>query len=1021
MVRITPAVGVGCTPNEQYHHHNHRVGPTTPPAHATTAPSTTNNPHPPPLLQRPTPPRTAAAATTTTTASSSNPQGAARVPQPPHGAPPPLSSLATPSGGGGGGPGPKPPGARPQPAPPVSPPPGTTATGGAKAPPPVACPSCLTALVFGRQTTSTSESQPRGTGGGGGGAEWRRARVSDDNVVALQMRNVTGTGTGTGTAVEVRQGQSDAAAAGYRIVVGDVDDNMPCWVLATAADQREIDDDWLFILDLLVTVFPQCMESPAWSETLPKVSRSLPTSVPSTPSLQQQPASIIPPPPSVSDWYIPPPVAESTATTKGNADLFAEVARWDLKKEGLQQALRPIQDQTMKALEQLYQGYQQKVRAIIATQFDHGVATQVQSDMKKAEQKHLEALKEIMFGRNSLLSQSIEEESKKRKDAYLFSQKVITVQRLVKGWLTRNRYQKLKKTCTIRTRTVQELLVTERTYVDSLAILKKEFSEPLKLNLHTSKPFITAENVNALFSNFEKILVMHQELLGELTARVAKWNVWKTPISDIFNDIMPYMKSYSLYINSYDKAIATLTGLTSSNPEFASWLNMVQAKPELKGKLLNSYLILPVQRIPRYQLLLQEILKNTPTDHFDYAPLTSTLTSIKKVASEINEAKRRAEAQEKVLFIQHALGSQAPDLYQPHRYLCKEGPVMQEKTDELVPVFLILFTDKILITLKKKQENSEKFTLTKLEDWNLAPYCEAIALPAKPMWRFQFGMHIKTRRSEGFFFMEDQQQRDSWLEIISAVAEAIKKNTLSVLLGKLEQSQQLNTSTTIESPPPAPTREPSSRLSVYLDPTSLLSSFIKGAQRSSTNNLTSPAPSTTPPLQSIQSPRQLTTTKVPTEEKRNYKVESMISLYKEVLKLHSEVMSTQVDLSTLFPSYFNKLHPDLTARLRGKADLLLSKLKEMESISTQALELIKEESHFSQFDEQLSKGLEFIDPVRMWVIALCDGTLNTPAGPKLVEQNPKRLMAQLLAWFLETKKLWEVLTQSDLDSICSVP
>ena len=38
-------------------------------------------------------------------------------------------------------------------------------------------------------------------------------------------------------------------------------------------------------------------------------------------------------------------------------------------------------------------------------------------------------------------------------------------------------------------------------------------------------------------------------------------------------------------------------------------------KPECANLDLMGYLITPVQRLPRYKLLLEDLLRNTPEDH----------------------------------------------------------------------------------------------------------------------------------------------------------------------------------------------------------------------------------------------------------------------------------------------------------------------------------------------------------------------------------------------------------------------
>lgn len=48
-------------------------------------------------------------------------------------------------------------------------------------------------------------------------------------------------------------------------------------------------------------------------------------------------------------------------------------------------------------------------------------------------------------------------------------------------------------------------------------------------------------------------------------------------------------------------------------------------------------LILPIQRIPRYNLLLKEIIKHTWSDHQDYENLVQAQTAIHDIAEHLNE------------------------------------------------------------------------------------------------------------------------------------------------------------------------------------------------------------------------------------------------------------------------------------------------------------------------------------------------------------------------------------------------
>ncbi len=58
---------------------------------------------------------------------------------------------------------------------------------------------------------------------------------------------------------------------------------------------------------------------------------------------------------------------------------------------------------------------------------------------------------------------------------------------------------------------------------------------------------------------------------------------------------------------------------------------------------ITNYLIAPIQRLPRYQLLIQELKKSTPLQHPDYEPLSVALEKIVSVNQFLNEEKRNAE------------------------------------------------------------------------------------------------------------------------------------------------------------------------------------------------------------------------------------------------------------------------------------------------------------------------------------------------------------------------------------------
>jgi hypothetical protein len=66
---------------------------------------------------------------------------------------------------------------------------------------------------------------------------------------------------------------------------------------------------------------------------------------------------------------------------------------------------------------------------------------------------------------------------------------------------------------------------------------------------------------------------------------------------------------------------------------------------------LDSLLIRPIQRIPRYNLLLNELLKATPQNHPDYPMLEDAKIMMKEISKHVNLSLHKKVSMEKMLEI----------------------------------------------------------------------------------------------------------------------------------------------------------------------------------------------------------------------------------------------------------------------------------------------------------------------------------------------------------------------------------
>ena len=72
-------------------------------------------------------------------------------------------------------------------------------------------------------------------------------------------------------------------------------------------------------------------------------------------------------------------------------------------------------------------------------------------------------------------------------------------------------------------------------------------------------------------------------------------------IGKVFLELAPYLKFYSTDANDFESAVKLVERWTAKNKAFRMLLGNQESRPEVQLKL-NSLLITPIQRIPRFVL-----------------------------------------------------------------------------------------------------------------------------------------------------------------------------------------------------------------------------------------------------------------------------------------------------------------------------------------------------------------------------------------------------------------------------------
>jgi hypothetical protein len=290
-------------------------------------------------------------------------------------------------------------------------------------------------------------------------------------------------------------------------------------------------------------------------------------------------------------------------------------------------------------------------------------------------------------------------------DMVKFEKKWAKVQALIRTRLQRKKYQRMVRDVAYREKIAKEILSTEVVYVKALKACIDNYYKPLEEETSSKKPLLTKEQLKRLFSDIEIIYSFNTKLLEDLQSRVEKWNTWQRRdiLGDIFTKIFGFLKVYTNYVQNFNLSLQMIDQL-KKNAKFQTLVQEIQQKPENNQLDLASYLIMPVQRVPRYNLLLEDLVKHTWNEHPDYEALVKARTQVAEVGKYLNEKKREAENLQKLMEITEAIIGDCPPIAEPHRSFINQYVVEIPKIGE---TNIYLLNDMVILgkVEAKKQKN----------------------------------------------------------------------------------------------------------------------------------------------------------------------------------------------------------------------------------------------------------------------------------------------------------------------------
>eukprot|EP01090_Pellita_catalonica_P018407 TRINITY_DN5930_c0_g1_i4.p1 TRINITY_DN5930_c0_g1~~TRINITY_DN5930_c0_g1_i4.p1 ORF type:complete len:713 (+),score=136.97 TRINITY_DN5930_c0_g1_i4:173-2140(+) len=204
-----------------------------------------------------------------------------------------------------------------------------------------------------------------------------------------------------------------------------------------------------------------------------------------------------------------------------------------------------------------------------------------------------------------------------------------------------------------RRQTVKELANTEKAYFLNLKTFEHLFVKPLE---KTEPNLVDDADVSAALASWRAIIVVTKAIMQDLKSIVLSWNeeeeaegkAQEISIGKILLQFIPLLKFYRGYIASMEIAQEKITKASKINPAIASLIDLFEQENDNFWDL-GMYFILPIQRLPRYELLLAEIFKSTPKSHPDFMDTKLALAEFRTLNQWINESKLHADNQRKIM------------------------------------------------------------------------------------------------------------------------------------------------------------------------------------------------------------------------------------------------------------------------------------------------------------------------------------------------------------------------------------
>lgn len=222
--------------------------------------------------------------------------------------------------------------------------------------------------------------------------------------------------------------------------------------------------------------------------------------------------------------------------------------------------------------------------------------------------------------------------------------------------------------------------------------------------------------IEDVFLNFKEILELNKLLLADLRARQEQQPLVES-IGDVFlPHIAGFEQAYSRYIPRIALSEFAYKKEAAQNPNFKAFLDSCTRHPEARRLGLRHFIGQPYQRIPRYPLLLSEVVKRTEEGVPDRATVQEVIKVCTELGKRVDSCMPEGNRQLRLLNIQDKIIWKSGEAQQDLK-LSEKGrkfhfeALVKRRSNldfQMIELRLFLFDHMLMMTKEKRDKQGEK-------------------------------------------------------------------------------------------------------------------------------------------------------------------------------------------------------------------------------------------------------------------------------------------------------------------------